>query len=655
MPRDGAAGGWEGPDGYRVVTDAWRAAWTPRARLSTSRWADDFRFLSDKSSREHGKWKTSRVPYLREIMDALDDDHPAEIVVFIKSAQVGGSEVGINWLGKTIHYDPCPFAALFPTDKLATRWVRGRLEASISVTPALSAVIPLGRKSDRGQTMQEKHFPGGVFYAWSANIPSDMSSTPIARLLCDEVDRFPRELDNEGAPVELALRRQATYEGRRKAFLNSTPTVESLSTINEYWKTSTQAHFYVPCPHCETLQTLRFERMKWPDDSPRDAHYICEHGCVIEHGAKTAMLESGKWIHDFPDREIVGFHINALYTPIGLGDSWGKIATVAERAKRDPAKWKTFVNTYLGETHEDKSERLEWETLQARAEPFRLRTIPRGCLLLTAGVDVQKDRIEAMIIGWGRHEVSWTIDYVVIMGDPTKDDVWNELDAYLAKPIPNDFGVPMAIACTLIDAGYIQHDVLNFTRTRGARNIYASKGMPNVGRNVIGRATLVDVKYTGKSAKHGAELYGVGVSTVKHTLHARMLSDGGDGDTPALPADRHVHFAGGTVGADGALTGGLPEEWFRQMASEVFDPKSRKWVKVYERNEALDMYVYATAAAMHRRVRINAMRPEDWDALAAQLETTVAVAPVPQEFGKVAMPSRSGGFFPTSAKLDEGD
>jgi phage terminase large subunit GpA-like protein len=208
MPRDSLP--WEGPSGYRTVCAAGERALRPIPKLSLRQWSDTHRWLSTAEGPEGGKrWTTSRVPFLAAIMDALDESHPAQIVVFKKSAQVGGTNVGLNWIGRTIHHDPVPFAALFPTDRLASRWVRGKLDTMIEATPVLRQIIPQGRKVD-GNTVSEKHFPGGVFYAWSANVPSDVSSSSITRGLADEVDRFPPDLETK------ATRSSFSSAGKRR-------------------------------------------------------------------------------------------------------------------------------------------------------------------------------------------------------------------------------------------------------------------------------------------------------------------------------------------------------------------------------------------------------------------------------------------------------
>lgn len=640
---------FDGPDGYRVACDAWANAWRPKIPLAVSEWAARNRRLSPKSAAEPGPWRNDRTPYLVEIMDSLDVRKcPAPIVVFMKSSQVGATDAGLNWIGWTIEESPTSFQVFFPGEKLGRKWGRTRLEPMIALAPSLRARIPLGRRADKGDTVFEKHFDGGVLTMGSANIAIDMASASAERQMLDEVDRFPLEVEDEGDPVEIILRRAATYQGRRKTFLNSSPTIASLSHILKWWKLSSQAHYYVPCPHCQQKQVLVWTNIVYPDGQPEQARYRCAFcdELIAEHH-KTDMLAGGEWRHDFPERRgaVVGFHLNCLYTPIGLGDTWAQNAEAYERSKRDPAKLKTFTNTRLGETHEDPTEKLDWEVLKGRREPFALGTVPRGALVLTAGVDVQKDRIEVQVIGWGRDERAWTVDYVQKPGDWTREELRQWLDDYLAKPFENTYGIPMRISACGVDAGFLQHDVVNWCRdrSRAARNIFAIKGEPKYGRQVIGIPTKVDVRFNGKLQARGAELYLVGVSTAKKALFERMVADGLLIEGVEIPVEqRHVHFSRD-----------LPDEYFRQLASQVFDPHKRVWVNTYERDEALDTLVYAMAAAMHHSQHINRFGPADWARLAALYEPEDGAAPKAkaEPLGEKPIVTAKGAFIPMRARV----
>jgi phage terminase large subunit GpA-like protein len=621
---------FDGPDGFVAGCEDWAALWAPKRPLSISSWAGRYRRLSGKTAAEPGPWRNDRIPYLASIMDALDSRHPAPLVVFVKSSQVGGSELALNWIGRTIHQSPGSFLALFPSEKGARKWVRTRLNAMIAETPELRKLVPLGRKSDGGSTLQEKHYPGGVLFTGSANIPEDVASVSVPYVLLDERDRMPRALEDEGDPVELAKRRTANFV-RRKVLEVSTPITEEASGIWPDWLISTQDRYHVPCPDCGFMQVLRFPQLQWPDGKPAQARYACEScGSLFDERHKTDFLAAGEWRSEFPEREaeVKGFHISGLYTPIGLGDTWAQHAAAWDRAKGNPAKIQVFTNTRLGEVVKSGKERVDWETLKARAEPYKLRTIQPGALVLTAGADVQVDRVEVQVLGHGRNESIVVVDYHVIFGDPTREEVWQALDAFYESQMLNDFGVTMRIQSMAVDSGSWQHEVTNYTRTRKSRGIFAAKGSSIASRQPIGKPTLVDVNWRGNTWKRGAEQYQIGVSMLKSVLYRRFKADG-----EALPADRHVRFSSE-----------LTDEYFRQVAAEVFDPKAG-WVKIYDRNEALDTFVLAMAASLHQSVQVHRHRELDWQ----RLEQLYQPATRPTEPPKPELRLPGGRMMPTSA------
>jgi phage terminase large subunit GpA-like protein len=637
----------DNPEGLADLCDAWARGIAPRRPLSVPDWADRHRILSGKSASEPGPWRTSRIPYLRAIMAALDERDPAPLVVFVASAQVGKSEVALNWFGRTAHQAPASFLALFPSEKVARKWVRTRLEPMIASTPELRALMPLGRRSNSQNTLQEKHFGAGVLFTGSANIPDDVAGVSVPNVILDEVDRMPAVLEDEGDPIELALRRSAAFP-RSKALLTSTPTVEERSRIWPYWLASTRGRYYVPCTHCGHLQALEWGSLKWIEGRPASAVYICEEcAAAIEERNKPEMLAGGEWRMANPERaaEAKGFHVNGLYTPIGLGDSWARHAAAWEAARGKPARMQVFVNTRLGEIVKSEREKVEWEDLKARREPYRLRTIPRGILVLSSGTDVQGDRLETQVLGHGRDERIAVIDYIVHYGDPTRPEVWAELDEYLERQIVNEFGRPMRIGCSLIDAGYLQHEVANFTRTRRGRRIFAAKGSTNPTKQPIGRPTMIDVSHRGQVQKRGAEMYMIGVAQLKTLIYRRLRADAGTHDAPVLPVDRHIRFSDE-----------LPDEYFRQLSAEAYDPKEG-WHKVYDRNEALDSFVLALAAAMHHSLAVHRYREEEWRRCEEQLERPVEerkdgdAAPEAPVLGAAPVPMSADRFFPTAARV----
>jgi len=599
--------------GIAAWDDGWANGWQPDPLITVSEWADKHRILPQRAASEPGQWRTSRTPYAREIMDCLSDHHPAQEVVVMAAVQMIKSEAGLNWVGETIDHSPSSMLVVLPTVEVGERWSKQRLAPMIMDTPRLRAKVSPARSRDSGNTTLSKEFDGGILIITGANSAAGLSSMPIKKLLLDEVDRFPREIEDEGDPVDIAEARTSNFPNR-KVYKCSSPTIESLSRINKDWKKSDQRHYYVPCPHCREKQALKWGSLQYSEDNPEGARYACEHcGALTDEHHKSWMLDEAngaEWRATFPERftatKVAGFHLNALYSPLGLGRSWGWLAKRFEEVKKDAARLKVFVNTRLGECYEDPDERLDWEELKARAEPYGLREIPRGCLVLTCGGDVQKDRIEAQVVGWGRNEQAWVIDWVLFPGDPTRPEVWEELERYLERPFQNAYGVTMKITSTGIDAGYLTDDVLNFTRARRHLSVFALKGASQRGRQIIGRPSKVDLTVRGTTIKGGAELWTIGVDAAKHRLFARLAGD----RKQAHASSRLVHFSEQ-----------LPDDYYMQLSAEIFDPNKRAFVRLHgRRNEGLDTFNYAMVAAMHPRLRVHVARESDWAKLELAIE-----------------------------------
>ena len=580
-----------------VVADL-MAAIAPAPRIGVAEWADAHRRLPTKGAAEPGQWRTSRVPYLRGIMDALSPDHPAQEVVFCKSVQAAGTECGNNWVGWFLDTQKAPMMVVQPTLDMAERWSKQRLSAMIEDCPTLRAKVRPARERDSGNTTLLKEIPGGLLVAAGANSAAGLRSMPVRYLMLDEVDAYPVELDGEGSPIELAEARTTTFS-RRKVFKISTPTVESLSVITKAYAASNQQRYHVACPHCGHRQHLVWENLHWPDGRPAEARYTCaECGVLIDEHHKTAMLAGGEWIEHNPGHPVAGFHINALYTPTGLGLSWSELAAKYDAARNDPVKMKAFENLRLGLATKDPNEKLDFEELASRADLARpLRIIPCGCLLLTAGVDVQKDRWAIVIIGWGRNGRLWVIDAFELPGDPTRPGDWQRLEAKITEPISNAYGIPMRVELTAVDSGYLQDDVLAFTRPRQRRGWFAVKGALDGRRPIISRPSKVDYTWKGKVIKRGAEQWHVGGYHSKEWVFSRLAAD-----RDRLPEDRVIGFPAG-----------LGEDWYQQLTAEIYDSTKRRFVKIRQRNEALDTVCYALAAAMHPALRVHTWQELRWN------------------------------------------
>lgn len=553
------------------------AALLPPPRLTVSQWADAHRVL-DNSSPAPGPWRTSRTPFLREVMDSLSPTCPVERVVLMKSAQCGGTEVLLNFCGYLMHHTPAPAMLVQPSVEMAKRFSKQRLDGLIESSPALRGKVKDPRARDSGNTILMKEFSGGVLILTGANSAVGLRSLPARFVLADELDGWPLDADGEGDPFTLAVKRTIAFGSQRKIFAVSTPTVADFSRIESLYKASDQRKFFVPCLRCQHFQVLTWDRVKWDEGKPETARYICE-GCgeAIANHEKGDMLDRGQWRATAPgDGRTRGYHISALYSPPGW-PSWGELAMEFLEAKRTPETLQVFVNTILGETWKDKSAQpLEADVLFARREPFAAE-VPAGGALLTCGVDVQDDRLELEIVAWGRDEESWSIAYNVLHGDPAAPDVWSELDRLLNRTYRHESNLPLSIAATCIDSGgHHSGEVYEYCRPRLARKVYAIKGAPGWGKPIWPRKATKGLR--------NAPLFVISADSAKERVYSRLrVPEPGPGFVH-IPADR-------------------PRDWCEQVVSERIQTRYRNghaerfWFKPNGvRNEALDVRGYATAA-----------------------------------------------------------
>lgn len=422
-------------DGALEIEKNWYEGLKPDPFMAVSEWSDKYRFLSSKSAAEPGRWRTKRTPYLKEIMDCLSVSSPIQRVVFMKGAQVGGTEAGNNWVGYVIHIAPGPMMAVSPTVEMAKRNSRQRIDPQIEDVPELRERVAPARSRDSGNTVLSKEFPGGVLVMTGANSAVGLRSMPARYLFMDEVDGYPGDVEGEGDPILLAERRSATFQRRRKVLLVSTPTIKGLSRIQREFEASDQRYYQVPCPECGFEQALRFTQMRWPEGKPDETKYCCEScGVLIDEHHKTKMLAKGRWVPTAEgDGRTQGYHLSSLYSPVGWF-SWADAARLFEVAKSSPDLMKGFVNTVLGEPYEEEFEAPEWERIYERREKYPIGVVPADGLFLTAGVDIQRDRIECEVVAWGRNKISWSIDYQVLDGDTAQQAVWGGAGARASQP-----------------------------------------------------------------------------------------------------------------------------------------------------------------------------------------------------------------------------
>lgn len=599
----------------------------PPPELTISDWADQNRRLSSEASAEPGQWRTSRAEYQRGIMEAISDAG-VESVVIMSSSQVGKTEMLNNSVAYHIDQDPAPIMVVMPTERDAETWSKDRFSPMARDTPCLTGKIADPKSRDGNNKILHKRFPGGHLTIVGANAPSGLASRPIRLLMCDEVDRYPFSAGAEGDPVNLAKKRTVTF-WNRKIVLVSTPTNRGASRIEAAYEESDQRQYHVPCPECGEPQVLVWGQVKWDKTTggahrPETAKYHCiQCNAAWTDETRWAAIGKGHWQAREPFTGIAGFHLNEIYSPWVRLEAMAK-AFLSARAGGDDTM-KTFINTSLGETWVESGEAPDWQRLLDRKEDWAAGTVPANALFLTAGADVQKDRIEVDVWAWGRGLESWLIDHIVIEGGPGSEACWNGLTDLLGRTWQHANGSQMTIARLAIDTGYETPAVYGWARKVGFGQVAPVKGVEGFNRaSPVSGPTFVDATIAGKRLRRGARLWTVAVSTFKSETY-RFLR---------LERPTPEELAAGTDYPPGTLhlPNWIDSEWLKQLVAEQLVTVRNKrgfarleWQKLRERNEALDCRVYARAAAWI--LGADRWSEKQWDELERQVAAPEKDAP----------------------------
>lgn len=552
----------------------------PPPDLKLSEWADTYRQLSSEASASPGKWRTDKAPYQREIMDAITNIDIQKVVV-MSAAQVGKTDAMVlNPIGYYVHYEPSPIMVIQPTIQMAEAFSKERLSPMIRDTPVLAERIN-DKSRNSGNTIQQKVFPGGHVTMVGANSPAGLRSRPIRVLLADEIDAYPASAGAEGDPLLLASKRLTTYWNKKQVDI-STPTIKGLSRIEVEYNNSSRGEWNVPCPHCGTLQPLKWSNIEFDEDNLERIHYVCEEcGAVSTEAEWKEHFIDGKFIHEDPENPVKGFHLNTLASTIATWKEVVEKFLVAneEKKKGNIELMKVWTNTEMGETWEEEGETLEEDELIKRREYYGCE-VPDGVMYLTAGVDTQDDRFEIEVVGWGIEHESWGIKYAVIFGKLDQSQIWKDLDAFLQQTFQKKDGTKLVLRCVCVDSGgHYTNEVYKFCKQRFSRNIFAVKGSND--------SAAAYIQKPKKNNREQAYRFDIGVDTGKSLLMGRLkVEEAGPG---------YCHFP---IEDDK----GYDKKYFEGLTAEkkVLRYKKGKpyfvWEKIRERNEALDCRNYAAAA-----------------------------------------------------------
>lgn len=556
----------------------------PPPQITVSQWAEQNRVLSSESSAESGKWNNERAPYQVEIMDAVNDPL-IEKVVMMTCSQAGKNEIINNIIGYFIDIDPCPMLLIEPTLDLAEDYSKRRLDPLFRDTKVLREKVSDKKSRNSNNTILNKVFPGGSLALVGANSPRALASKPIRILFGDEISGFPVSAGDEGDPLELGEKRTITFFNRKKIFV-STPGIKGVCRIEEEYLAGTQEKWRKKCPDCGSYEYININGIKFDhakDDKGNykvwNIVYRCSH-CGAEYDEFDWANAKGEWVAENPDAEKVrSFHINAFVSPWW---KWEDIILLWLKSKKDSEKYKVVKNTVFGETWEEEGEFENENILLERREEYPAE-LPKGVLILTAAVDVQDDRFEYEVVGYGKEEETWGIEKGIIMGIPDKPESWQQLSDKLDSVYRFENGLGFKIACTCIDSGgHYTSEVYKFCKKNEHRRIFAIKGMGGPG------LPLIHKLYRSKIEK--AAVFILGVDSGKSKIMGRLkIKESGPG---------YCHFPSNE-------DRGYDRIYFKGLISEKLVRRKQKgqikllWEKIGssgKRNEPLDLRNYAQAA-----------------------------------------------------------
>lgn len=668
-------------DATQTVTDAWIRGMTIPPRLTVSQHADQTRVIAKGAGAEPGAWRTSRNPMLREIQDGLSDHSPVRLIDFKKSAQIGATEVGINWTCYVIDRGLDSMIVAQPVKDLARSWSTSKFEPAVQLMPALASKI----ESDN---TLEKRFPGGTLWVIWTNSSNQLRQRTARFVFMDEVDEYPADLGGQGGADEQLAARAMSFGDRAKIYRACTPTVAGRSKIDAGFQLGDQRYYQVRCPECLVHQTLHRDQLQ-----PNGTFACSANGCVIEEHHKATMLversactacgevplrvihgrseqgvtiyadecvcgtvvnpavpDGAFWLPTNPDAEPLhrSYHCWAAYTPEGLGMTWREIANRRAEAETNPDKQAAYDNLVCGEVHEGERKAQDSKEVEELAEPGVHRgVVPAGSLLLMCGIDCQHDRFEVQIVGIGRGQRARVVDYAVVDGDPSRPDGYAELDAYLQGVWRNVHGRDMHITALAIDGGNWTEMVAQFVKARVGfsgshrmvkvgeefrkQSIYLVRGRSEKkSERAVYRPAKTEVNQREKTVARSVGIWGVGTSVLKHIVFGWLQAAVNAKAEAAKVGDadpieqRMLRFPGGRGEVFDPLKpdpGALLPTYYKGLTCEYFDLDAEQWITPKgARNEPLDTLVYALWASLSPAVKVDAMREWQWEALEATFE-----------------------------------
>ncbi|MDL2200832.1 phage terminase large subunit family protein [Halopseudomonas aestusnigri] len=579
------------------------AALSKPVPVTAVEWANQNFYLSSESSYQEGKWET--LYYQVAILNSMGNDEIRTVNV-IKSARVGYSKMLIAATGYQVEHKRRNILVLLPTDGAAQGFMKSQIETMVRDVPPVLDLAPWYGSKHRDNTLDTKRFTHGKqLWCRGGAAAKNYRELSADTVIYDELAAFAPDVEKEGSPTFLGDKRTegSTFP---KSIRGSTPKTKGECQIEAAADESPHLfQLHIPCPHCRQEQSLKWGGkdtqfgIKWDPDAPLDAWYVCEHnGCVIRQFELQSTQDQARWIcektgiwtrdgYDFfegddliPTPESVTWHIWTAYSPF---TTWGRIVLDFLKAKSDPNKLKTFVNTTLGETWEDdQGEKVDWEQLHARREIWQ-GAVPQAACALFGGIDTQDDRYEGRVWAVGPGEEFWLIDRWILHGDPASEELRRKVGLQLHRLYDRADGMPMKVERWCWDSGgHYTDEVYQESRKHGVTWVIPIKGASAYGKPIA--------SFPRTRSKAKVYLTEVGTDNAKELIYNRFKIQ----PQPGANVPGCVHLPANDDICD--------ESELKQLTAEVKVLKIASGRRVYRwdakgrRNEALDCLVYALAA-----------------------------------------------------------